>query len=90
MSDTGVLHQQQRDIADWPQNTPLWLKVDVKPGGICHFSFSENGTDWQSVTPCFAAGKGKWVGAKVGVFAASHQAVAQPGVGFYSHFTIEV
>jgi len=90
MSDTGVLHQQQRDIADWPQNTPLWLKVDAKPGGICHFCFSENGTDWQSVTPCFAAGKGKWVGAKVGIFAASRQAVAQPGVGFYSHFTIEV
>ncbi|MCA1922975.1 glycoside hydrolase 43 family protein [Buttiauxella noackiae] len=90
MSDTGILHQQQRDIADWPSNTPLWLRVNVASGGICHFSYGENNIDWHPVSPCFAAGKGKWVGAKLGIFAASRQAVEQPGNGVYSHFKIEL
>lgn len=88
MSDTGVLHQQQRDISDWPSNKPLWLRVNVASGGICHFSYGENSIDWQTVTPSFAAGKGKWVGAKLGIFAASRQSAAQPGSGIYSHFTV--
>ena len=90
MSDTGVLHQQQRDIADWPSNKPLWLRVNVAAGGICHFSYGGNNIDWQHVSPCFAAGKGKWVGAKLGIFAASRQAAAQPGNGVYSHFTVDI
>jgi len=90
MSDTGRLHQQQRDIADWPSNAPLWLRVEVKSGGLCYFSYSENAKDWQAVTPYFAAGKGKWVGAKVGVFAAANQHSSRPGTGVFSRFAVDV
>lgn len=90
MSDSGILHQQQRDIADWPSNKPLWLRVNVASGGICHFSYGESDSDWQHLSPCFAAGKGKWVGAKLGIFAASRQTAEQRGNGIYSHFTIEL
>lgn len=89
MSDTGVLHQQQHDIAVWPLNCPLWLRVEVKAGGLCTFQYGENGCDWQPVTPCFAAGKGKWVGAKLGLFAAAGQPSKWAGAGVYTQFTVE-
>lgn len=90
MSDSGILHQQQRDITDWPTTTPLWLRVKVAAGGLCWFSYSGNGADWHEVTPHFAAGKGKWVGAKLGIFAASRSSGDPAGKAYYSHFHVEL
>lgn len=90
MSDSGVLHQQKRTLTEWPTSARLWIGVEVVAGGICYFRYGENGADWQQVTPAFAAGKGKWVGAKTGLFAASRQGSPQPGCGVYSHFTVQM
>ncbi|UYQ95971.1 glycoside hydrolase 43 family protein [Chitinophaga horti] len=47
----------------------IWLRVSVAPGAICKFSYSDNGKDYTDIPGSFTARPGRWVGAKVGLFA---------------------
>jgi beta-xylosidase len=50
---------------------PVWLRVTVRDGGKCRFSFSLDGKIFTPVGESeFTATVGRWVGAKVGLFAA--------------------
>lgn len=46
----------------------LYLRVQVKQGGVCTFSYSEDGKKFKSVGEPFQAREGMWIGAKVGLF----------------------
>jgi len=48
----------------------LYLRVCVNDHGACIFSYSINGQDFYYFGEEFMAKEGKWVGAKVGIFAA--------------------
>lgn len=45
-----------------------WLRVTVKSGGICDFSFSDDGTKFVSTGQPFVAKAGRWIGATAGLF----------------------
>ncbi|UCS92875.1 glycoside hydrolase 43 family protein [Echinicola marina] len=47
----------------------IQLRVEVKEGAICQFSYSENGKRFVEINEEFTAVPGKWIGAKVGLFA---------------------
>ncbi|RTQ51762.1 glycoside hydrolase [Hymenobacter gummosus] len=47
---------------------PLYLRVAVKAGAKCQFSYSLDGQTFQPVGQEFQAKEGKWIGAKVGLF----------------------
>jgi beta-xylosidase len=50
---------------------PVWVRVSVRDGGLCRFSYSGDGRTFMPAGPAdFQATVGRWVGAKVGVFAA--------------------
>lgn len=50
---------------------PVWLRVTVRDGGKCRFSYSRDGQGFTAVgEDDFTASVGRWVGAKVGLFAA--------------------
>ena len=50
---------------------PVYLRVTVRAGGLCRFSFSPDGEHFTPAAPTeFKATVGRWVGAKVGLFAA--------------------
>ena len=49
----------------------LYLRVTVSPGALCIFSFSEDGISFEKAPQNFTAKPGKWVGAKIGIFASS-------------------
>ena len=49
---------------------PLSLRVEVAPGAMCTFSYSTDGHRFIPIGESFAVVPGKWVGAKVGLFAA--------------------
>jgi beta-xylosidase len=50
---------------------PRYVRVTVREGGRCHFSFSVDGKNFSPVGENdFTASVGRWVGAKVGLFAA--------------------
>lgn len=45
------------------------LEVKVSGGGVCQFGFAQEGDGVTSLGPSFTARPGRWVGAKVGLFA---------------------
>ncbi len=68
---------EEREVATLPApDGPVFLRVDWLPGGGCRFGVSFDGRDFTTFDETFAARPGRWVGAKVGVFATS--AAGQP------------
>jgi beta-xylosidase len=58
--------------------TVVRLRVTVKDGGLCKFSFADrNGFETFPLT--FTARKGGWIGAKVGVYSLKRQDIAPAG-----------
>lgn len=68
VSDTGKKEEYRLILASL-QTSACQLRVDVTEGGICRFYWREGDENWLPCHTNFAAGKGKWVGAKFGVFA---------------------
>ena len=48
---------------------PMHLRVSVEPEAVCRFGASRDGRSFESVGGPFVARPGRWVGAKVGLFA---------------------
>jgi len=60
----------------------VFLRVSVSADAKCRFSFSDDGKTFTPIGQEFTATAGRWVGAKVGIFAATvrgAQAGAEPG-----------
>ncbi len=56
---------------------------------VCKFSYSEDGVNYTSIGDPFFAKKGKWVGAKVGLFAIRKGKTYETGYADYDWFRIE-
>ncbi len=54
-----------------PESAVIYLRVDVINGRECRFSYSVDGRVYTPVGQVFYATSSKWVGSKVGMFAAS-------------------
>jgi hypothetical protein len=46
----------------------IWLRVKVGQNGLCHFSYSMNGQMFIDMKDDFQAEKGRWIGARVGLY----------------------
>lgn len=57
----------------------IYFKVCVLPGAGCYFSYSEDGEHFTQVDAAFEAKAGKWVGARIGLFATGDAAAGAPG-----------
>jgi hypothetical protein len=66
----------------------VYLRVDVKAGGVCQFAYSTDGTRFQSIGNPFQAKEGKWIGAKVGLFCQRSAHVNDGGYANYDWFRI--
>jgi len=51
------------------ENNTIYLRVKIKKDGICSFLYSLDDKNYQSIGKDFKAREGKWIGAKVGLFA---------------------
>jgi beta-xylosidase len=49
-------------------NNTCYLRVNVTEQGICNFSYSTDGKDYQQIGEEFTAKQGVWIGAKIGLF----------------------
>jgi len=47
----------------------LYLRVEVRDGGECHFQYSLDGRTYENAGEPFQAVEGHWIGAKIGLFA---------------------
>jgi beta-xylosidase len=50
-------------------NSSLYVRVEVEADAQCRFSYSENGKKFTRLELPFKAKQGKWIGAKLGLFA---------------------
>jgi len=73
-------------IVDTPA---IWLRVQVKKGAECTFSFSTDGLSFVSLGTSFKAMPGKWIGAKVGLFALRNGMINDAGSADIDWFRIQ-
>lgn len=66
----GVEEQRSVPLTGAGRAVAVWLRVTVRPGGICRFAYSLDGVEFVAVGDEFTAKPDRWVGAKVGLFAA--------------------
>jgi beta-xylosidase len=68
---------------------PVYLRVAVDRRGGCHFSYSVDGTNFVSSSLTLQASVDRWIGAKVGLFAAGPvRALAQRGHADFDWFRV--
>jgi beta-xylosidase len=72
-------------IGAWPGGT-VHLQMSMQSGGICTFSYSDDGKTLRKVGPSFQAVEGRWIGAKVGVFSMSSTQSNSPGYADFDYF----
>jgi beta-xylosidase len=66
-------------------SSTVYLRVSVKTGAQCTFAYSLDGKKFTTVGEAFPATVGRWVGAKVGLFAArpdTADTAGKPSVGY--------
>lgn len=69
-------------------STMIYLRVAVKEGGSCQFSTSVDGMLFINMGPLFQAREGKWVGARVGLYAIRQQQTNDSGYANVDWFRI--
>ncbi|GAA5020945.1 glycoside hydrolase [Marivirga lumbricoides] len=83
----GGTVEKEQVIKKLDANT-LYLRVEVKSGGRCTFSYSENGKKYQAAGQELIAKPGRWIGAKVGIFATRKDKINDSGYADYDWFRI--
>ncbi|HAT1572532.1 TPA: glycosyl hydrolase 43 family protein [Kluyvera cryocrescens] len=89
MSDAGIVSENRQAIAVI-DDASCEMKIEVSLGGICRFAWRQNDSDWYPIAQPFAAGKGKWVGAKIGLLALSLESTKSDGFCAFEHFALEI
>lgn len=74
-------------VATLPSSA-VQLRVQVGDGALCSFSYSVDGAAFISVGRPFTARVGRWIGAKVGIFAATSQSAGNGGHGEFDWFRV--
>ena len=90
---TGAF-QQCRDLTKLEasvsvRDTVCFLRVIVDENATCHFSYSPDGIRFHEIGEPFHAKKGRWIGAKVGVFCLSPDILPSRGYGDIDWFRVE-
>jgi len=67
----------------------LYLRVNIDNGALCNFSYSEDGQMFKPVGESFTALEGKWIGAKIGIFALRDNFINDAGYVNIDWFRIE-
>jgi beta-xylosidase len=67
----------------------IFLKVEVTTGGRCQFSYSEDGIEFNNIGTVFTARAGRWIGAKVGIFALKTTPTNDSGYADFDWFMME-
>ena len=67
----------------------IWLRVQVRNGAECSFSFSMDGKTFSAIGKSFKARPGRWIGAKVGFYALRNGVINDAGSADIDWFRIE-
>jgi beta-xylosidase len=67
----------------------VYFRVSVNKGGLCQFSYSLDGTRFINAGAVFKAESGKWIGAKLGLYATRTTTTNDSGYADFDWFRIE-
>lgn len=67
----------------------FYLRVKVGKGAVSDFSFSTDGVKFMPIGEAFTARQGRWIGAKVGIFAVGPGKVREFGYADFDWFRVE-
>jgi beta-xylosidase len=81
--------EEQETAAAPLQGTTLYLRVRVTPEAIGTFSYSTDGTQFQDIGTPFSVKAGRWIGAKVGLFALGTAPVSEYGYADVDWFHVD-
>jgi len=87
INDRGELNLTSLSIVDLFDEKQVVLGLRVDYDGIVHFGYQLPGTEWHEITPQFSAGAGKWIGARIGIYARGQNS-DHPGYVHFSRFTV--
>lgn len=80
----------EHEVASVPANgAQVYLRVSVGEGALCRFSFSRDGSAFENIGEPFTAKPGRWIGAKVGLFALCAAQTGESGYADYDWFRVE-
>jgi len=80
----------EKSIATVSAGSPtVYLRVAVAEGAKCSFSFSKDGSTFETIGEPFVAKSGRWIGAKVGLFAIRGAQSRESGYADYDWFHVE-
>ena len=80
----------ERESAGRPvKESTLYLRVKVSNDAVCNFSYSADGKTFQPVGEPFKARQGRWIGAKIGLFAARTGQTREYGYADFDWFHFE-
>jgi hypothetical protein len=71
------------------ESNTFYLRVKVSKNAVCTFSYSYDDKTYSPVGEAFNARKGKWVGAKVGLFAVRTGITRETGYADFDWFRVE-
>jgi len=57
---------EKTNATEMLQDGTVYLRIQVKDGAACKFSYSTDGKDFKSIGSSFTAKPGRWIGAKIG------------------------
>lgn len=80
--------EKEETIIKLPTKT-IYLAVTVSAGAKCQFAYSLDGDKYTNIKDVFEAEPGKWIGAKVGLFAVRDQQTNDAGYADFDFFKIE-
>ena len=81
---------QEHESASIPIKTnTFYLRVKVTKDAVCNFSFSTDGERFTPVGEPFNARPGRWIGAKVGLFAVRTGQTREYGYADFDWFRVE-
>ncbi len=86
-ADKGAT-EKETAVTKLKSNT-AYLRVTVTAAAKCQFSYSTDGKTFISAGPVFTATPGKWIGAKVGLFASRDTETNDSGWADYDWFRVE-
>jgi len=69
-------------------NNNLYLRVSVSEDALCRFSYGLDGKNFSPLGQSFKARQGKWIGAKVGIFAVGSADVNELGYADFDWFRV--
>lgn len=67
----------------------IWLRAQVRYGAVVRFSYSADGSGFHEYGPEFHAEPGRWIGAKVGIFAIGSSSTGELGYADYDWFRFD-